>query len=94
MDSLISFTPASTADIAMNSRSKAYAESLARVVLPTPGGPHKIIEWGFPDAKAKLSGLPSANKWVWPMTSLIILGRSSSANGGGGVLSKRLPMNI
>ncbi len=27
----------------------AFAISLARVVLPTPGGPHKIIEWGLPD---------------------------------------------
>ena len=73
----------------MNSRSKAFAERRARVVLPTPGGPHKIIECGLPEANARLSGLPAANKWVWPITSSIVFGRKASANGGGGVLSKR-----
>ena len=48
MAALMSFTPENTADRAMNSQSNAWAVSLAKVVLPTPGGPHKIIEWGFP----------------------------------------------
>ena len=73
----------------MNSRSNAFAESRAKVVLPTPGGPHKIMECGLPEANARLSGLPRANKWVCPITSSIVFGRNASANGGGGVLSKR-----
>ena len=42
--SRISFTPPSTAEIEMNGSPKASAINLASVVLPTPGGPHKIIE--------------------------------------------------
>ena len=76
----------------MNFRSNAFAESRAKVVLPTPGGPHKIIEWGLPEANARLRGLPLANRWVCPITSSIVLGRSASANGGGGVLSNKLLM--
>jgi hypothetical protein len=39
-----SFTPASTAESSMNSQSKAAPISLAKVVFPDPGGPHKITE--------------------------------------------------
>ncbi len=42
--SRMSLTPDSTADNAMNSAWKASAISRASVVLPTPGGPHRIIE--------------------------------------------------
>jgi hypothetical protein len=73
-----------SADIAMNSRSKAFAESLAKVVLPTPGGPQRIIECSLPEAKARLRGLPEANRWVCPMTSSMHVGRKASAKGGGG----------
>ena len=40
----ISFTPEKTADKAINSQLKLLAVSLANVVLPTPGGPQKIME--------------------------------------------------
>ena len=90
--SRISFTPAKTAEMAMKSRWKACAESRAKVVLPTPGGPHKIIEWGWPEAKARFRGLPAANKWVWPMTASMVLGRKASANGGGGCVLKSSPI--
>ena len=70
--------------MAINSRSKAFAESLAKVVLPTPGGPQRIIECGLPDPKARLSGLQLAKRCVCPMTSSIDFGRKTSANGGGG----------
>ena len=49
--SRISFTPDSTAEIAMNSVLNALAMRRASVVLPTPGGPQRIIEWGLPGAK-------------------------------------------
>ena len=60
--SRISFTPANTAEIAINSRAKALADNRARVVLPTPGGPHKIIECGLPEAKARFNGFPAARR--------------------------------
>jgi hypothetical protein len=40
------FDARKTAEIAMNERAKACADNLAIVVLPTPGGPHKIMECG------------------------------------------------
>jgi hypothetical protein len=49
------------------------AISRASVVLPTPGGPHRIIECGLPDANATASGLPGASRCRWPMTSSIVL---------------------
>jgi hypothetical protein len=60
--SRMSLTPPSTADICMNSASKASAISRASVVLPTPGGPHRIIECGRPDSKATRSGLPAPSR--------------------------------
>lgn len=44
--SRIAFTPANTAEIWMKSALKWCAIRRARVVLPTPGGPHRIIEKG------------------------------------------------
>ena len=75
--------------MAMNWRSNAFADKRAKVVFPTPGGPHKIMECGLPEAKVRLSGLPSASKCDWPMTSAIVLGRNASAKGGGGLLANR-----
>ncbi len=39
-----SFTPADSADIATKRRSAAAATRCAMVVLPVPGGPHRMIE--------------------------------------------------
>ena len=61
--SRMSLTPDSTADRAMNSALKAPAINLASVVLPTPGGPQRIIECARPAAKATASGLPSPSRW-------------------------------
>ena len=77
----MSFTPANTADKAINSQLKALAVKRAKVVFPTPGGPHSIIECGLPEAKASCSGLPLASKWLCPITSAIVRGRSCSAKG-------------
>ena len=46
----------------MNSASKAFAISRARVVLPTPGGPHRIIECGLPDSKREAQRLARAEQ--------------------------------
>ena len=57
----------------MNSALNASAISRASVVLPTPGGPHRIIECGLPAANATASGLPGASRCRWPITSSIVL---------------------
>src|SRR5689334_19489420 len=85
--SRMSLTPASTAEIATKSAWNASAISRASVVLPTPGGPHRIIECGLPAANATASGLPGASRCRWPMTSSIVFGRSRSASGVSGPLS-------
>ena len=83
--SRMSLTPDSTADSAMNSALKASAIRRAMVVLPTPGGPHRIIECGLPAAKATASGLPGARRCRCPITSAIVFGRSRSASGAAGL---------
>src|SRR5262249_33862457 len=80
----MSLTPANTADSAMNSASKESAMSLASVVLPTPGGPQRIIECGLPASKARRNGLPGPSRCCWPTTSARTLGRIASASGGAG----------
>src|SRR5687767_12669860 len=88
--SRMSLTPEKTAESAVNSASKASAMSLASVVLPTPGGPHRIIEWGLRASKASRSGLPGPRRWLWPTTSSSVRGRSFSASGAAGSrLAKR-----
>src|SRR5688572_19971060 len=80
----MSFTPEKTADSAVNCASNALAISRARVVLPEPGGPHRIIECGFPDSKATRSGLPGPSRCCCPTTSSMLCGRSASASGAAG----------
>src|SRR5690242_8931274 len=79
--SRMSLTPASTAEIATKSALNASAIRRASVVLPTPGGPHRIIECGLPAANATASGLPGASRCRWPITSAIDRGRRRSASG-------------
>ncbi len=83
--SRMSLTPDNTADKAMNSALKAFAISLASVVLPTPGGPQRIIECGLPDANATASGLPGPSRCRCPITSATVFGRSLSASGAAGL---------
>ena len=42
----------------MNSAFAPRATKRASVVLPVPGGPHKIIECGRPDSSARRKGAP------------------------------------
>src|SRR5215212_1848062 len=80
----MSLTPENTAESAVNSASNASAISLASVVFPTPGGPHRIIECGLPDSNASLSGLPGPRMWLCPTTSSSVRGRNRSASGAAG----------
>ncbi len=71
--------------MAMKSAWKAAAISRARVVLPEPGGPQRIIECGLPEAKATASGLPGPSRWRWPTTASMVCGRKRSASGMAGL---------
>ena len=77
----MSLMPARTAEIPMKSAAVAFAASRARVVLPEPGGPHRIIEWMRPPSRARRSGLPSPTKCPCPANSASERGRSRSASG-------------
>ena len=55
---------ASTADSTMNFELTAPATRRASVVLPTPGGPHRIIECSCPLSSASRSGQPCASTCV------------------------------
>src|SRR5581483_4346424 len=88
--SRMSLTPEKTADSATNSALNAFAIRRAMVVLPEPGGPHRIIECGRPDSKAKRSGVPGPSRCSCPTTSSSVFGRSASASGAtGSALPKR-----
>src|SRR5699024_3960610 len=76
----ISLTPPSTAEMARNRASKPSAMRLASVVLPTPGGPQKIMESGRPESKADRRGLPGPSKCAWPTTSSTVRGRKRSTS--------------
>ena len=51
------------------------------VVLPTPGGPHKIIDGKFPDSMATRKDFPSPKICFCPAISLTDLGLKYSAKG-------------
>ena len=91
----MSLTPDSTADSAMKSASTDAAISRASVVLPTPGGPQRIIECMRPEASAEDSGMPGPTRWRWPITSDSDAGRSRSASGAcAGAGPARLPCGV
>src|SRR5271170_1784687 len=87
--SRMSLTPASTAERAMKSALNAAAINRARVVLPEPGGPQRIIECSLPDANATASGLPTASRWRFPTTASIVVGRNRSASGVAGLATTK-----
>jgi hypothetical protein len=62
----MSLIPESTAEMAMNSTSHARARSRASVVLPEPGGPHRIIECGLREANANRERLAGPEKVFLP----------------------------
>ena len=53
----------------------------ANVVLPTPGGPQKIIDGMCLFLRACLIGPFTPTIWSWPMNSSILVGLIRSANG-------------
>src|ERR1700744_4140851 len=51
------------------------------VVLPVPGGPHRIIDDRRWAAAMRAIGPPSPSRWSWPTTSESDCGRRRSARG-------------
>src|ERR1700679_3285554 len=89
MTCLISFMQERTAENSMKVAEVMLAMILARVVLPTPGGPQKIrlaASSLASDSRLWLSisrrrGLPGARRWDWPKNSSRVRGRMRSASG-------------
>jgi hypothetical protein len=56
-------TPELTAESCWKSAPTATARRWASVVLPVPGGPHRIVEGRCPPSISLVSGFPSPSRW-------------------------------
>ncbi len=86
MTARTSLTPAVIADSSTNRLSVALETTYARVVLPVPGGPHRITEEGpagppEPSPTSRRSGEPDFSRCCWPTTSSRVRGRIRTARG-------------
>ena len=78
---LRSATPENTAEIATKRRPTASASRRAMLVLPVPGGPHRIIEASLPAATIRPIAPSGPVRCSWPTISSSERGRSRSASG-------------
>ena len=76
-----SATPDMTAESAISGSPTAAASRRAKVVLPQPGGPHRMTEDRRPAASIRPSGASGFNTSSWPSTSSSRRGRMRSASG-------------
>ena len=76
-----SFTPAVTADSGTKCLDVAAATTVASVVLPVPGGPHRMAEVSRSDSIRARSGAPGPTRWRWPTISSRVRGRIRAASG-------------
>ena len=76
-----SATPLWRALIASKCRSVCRASRRAMVVLPVPGGPHRIMEESARAAIMRPSGASAARRWSCPTMSATSFGRNRSARG-------------
>src|SRR6202011_224492 len=81
MTCLISLMPARTAENSMKSALVMRAMILARVVLPVPGGPQKIIDVGSSCSICTRNGFPGPTRCSCPTNSSSVRGRIRSASG-------------
>jgi hypothetical protein len=72
-------TPADTALRVEKGRDTCCARSWAKLVLPTPGGPHKRSEGSLPASSAGRKAPLGPTIWVCPTYSVKDLGRMRSA---------------
>ena len=63
---LISLMPPITAENSMKLAWVASAMILASVVLPTPGGPHRIMDPASSRSISTRRGLPGPSRCSWP----------------------------
>jgi len=77
-----SFTPAETADNSKYWLLLWWAMILAKVVLPQPGGPQRIIENNLSALIAFAIKRSPATRWCCPKNSSRVPGRMRSARGG------------
>ena len=73
--------PLVTAEKSMNRAWVCPAMIQARVVLPTPGGPQKIMEEIMSFSIRRRSTLPGPSRCPWPTNSSRDAGRSRAARG-------------
>ena len=83
----ISLMPDRTALKAMKCARVAVAMSRARVVLPVPGGPHRMIDCSLSSWMAFRSGRPGPISASWPTNSSSVRGRMRSASGADGSIA-------
>src|SRR5208337_4571976 len=76
-----SATPEVTAASLRNTAPDCSASTIARVVLPVPGGPHRIIECSTCAATIWLRNFPGPSRCSWPTISSSVRGRIRSASG-------------
>ena len=75
--------PLVTAEKSMKEALVQLAMMRASVVLPTPGGPQKIMEDTWSVSIRRRSTLPGPNRCVCPTYSSSVAGRSRAASGCG-----------
>jgi hypothetical protein len=76
-----SATPALTAESAAKFAPVCCAMICASVVLPVPGGPHRIIEGIWSLSMARRSARPGPSTCSWPTNSSSVRGRIRAASG-------------
>ncbi len=74
-------SPAVTAERVSNALAVAPATSRAMVVLPVPGGPHRMTDDSRSASINVRSGRPAPSRSSWPTTSSRVVGRSRAASG-------------
>ena len=83
---LRSATPDITALRLTKWQCRAEAMTRARVVLPLPGGPQKIMEEkSRPALSDRHNRRPGPTRCAWPTNSFRVRGRIRAARGGGGL---------
>jgi hypothetical protein len=80
----ISLTPAVTAESDSKRVRGREASTRASVVLPQPGGPHRIRDGSSPACSSEPSAAPSPRRCSWPRISDSARGRMRSARGAFG----------
>ncbi|MCU0263180.1 MAG: hypothetical protein MUF09_05830 [Candidatus Nanopelagicales bacterium] len=89
-----SLTPAVTALSSTNRRPAAPLTSEAIVVLPVPGGPHRMIELAPDPSMSRRSGEPGATRSPCPTSSASSRGRIRTASGAAASTDRSLSPGV